>query len=207
MVKKCKNGHWYDPNVYHSCPHCKRDSEKLSLTLDQVEEDDRTVSIAEVDISLGQQLGQIVGDAAGSGLSPELFPSVGDTEDDKTISLGVFGVTGIQPVTGWLVCLAGEAKGRDYRLHSGRNFIGRSASMDVALIDDKTIARDKHCSLVYDPRGNDFYLLPEGGNIVSLNDKIVEDAVKLKSDDIIILGGTKLIFVPYCKEGRLWEEN
>ena len=56
MAVKCKNGHWYDPNMHRTCPHCKRASEQLRLTLDDVEEDDKTVSIADVDVSLGEQL-------------------------------------------------------------------------------------------------------------------------------------------------------
>ena len=60
MAVKCKNGHWYDPNVFRSCPHCKKKNETLSLMVDNVEEDDKTVSIMDADLSLGEQLGEIV---------------------------------------------------------------------------------------------------------------------------------------------------
>lgn len=53
MAVKCKNGHWYDPNVFRSCPHCKKKNETLSLMVDNVEEDDKTVSIMDADLSLG----------------------------------------------------------------------------------------------------------------------------------------------------------
>lgn len=192
MVTKCENGHWYDPNINRGCPHCKRNREKLSLAVDAVEEDDKTVSIAEVDISLGEQLEQFSSDGM---------------DDDKTISFGFFGITKVQPVTGWLVCLTGEEKGKDFRLHADKNFIGRSAVMDIALIDDKSISRDRHCSLTYDPKGNEFYLSPEGGNVVYHNGNTVESAKKLQAGDIIKLGETELQFVPYCKEGRRWEKN
>ena len=74
MAVKCSNGHWYDPKMYKSCPHCKRAGEQLSISLDDVEEDDKTVSIAEVDISLGEQLGEIIGgnfESAGNLMQPE----------------------------------------------------------------------------------------------------------------------------------------
>lgn len=192
MVTKCNNGHWYDPNINKSCPHCKRNSEKLSLAVEAVEEDDKTVSIAEVDISLGEQLEQF---------------SLDGMDDDKTISFGYFGITKVQPVTGWLVCLTGEERGKDFRLHTDKNFIGRSAVMDIALIDDKSISRDRHCSLTYDPRGNEFYLSPEGGNVVYHNGDTVENAIRMQSGDIIKLGETELQFIPYCKEDRQWEKN
>lgn len=208
MAIKCKNGHWYDPNVYRSCPHCKRNNEKLSLMLDNVEEDDKTISIADVDISLGQQLGEIVGESVSNAASLDMLGgmSTGD-DDDKTISFGFFSVTGLQPVTGWLVCLNGGEKGKDYRLHSGKNFVGRSNTMDVILIDDKSVSRDKHCTVTYDPKGNEFYLSPENGNTVYLNGEMMETAKKIKADDVITIGKTDLIFISYCKEDRTWEEK
>lgn len=211
MVTKCKNGHWYDPNVYRTCPHCKRNSEKLSLTLDDVEEDDRTISIAEIDVSLGEQLGQIVGESVSQGVNNDIsFGNMGgvggDDDDDRTISFGFFGVAAaIQPVAGWVVCLTGGERGKDYRLHSGKNFVGRGTSMDVVLVDDKSISRDRHCSITYDPKGNTFYLSPEEGNVVSLNGEVIEKAERLNGEDKITLGETELLFIPYCKEERKWE--
>lgn len=204
MAVKCRNGHWYDANVYQSCPHCKRNNEKLSLTLDHVEEDDKTVSIADVDISLGEQLGRMIGEGigdtipTGQGNKPE--------DDEKTISFGFFDIGRIQPVTGWLVCLNGSEKGLDYRLHSGKNFIGRSSSMDVVLTDDKTISRNRHGSLAYDPKGNAFYLAPEEGNAVYLNGEMVDTVKRIGEDDVITVGETDLVLIPYCKEGRIWGE-
>ena len=66
MAVKCKNGHWYDPNVFRSCPHCKKKNETLSLMVDNVEEDDKTVSIMDADLSLGEQLSEIVQEPANS---------------------------------------------------------------------------------------------------------------------------------------------
>lgn len=206
MVTKCKNGHWFDPNVTKECPHCKRNGEKLSLQVDAVEEDDKTVSIADIDLSLGEQLGEIIGNAVME--TPDFGKSAGiEEDDDKTISFGFFEMTGVQPVTGWLVCQTGGERGKDYRLHSGRNFLGRANSMDVCLIDDKSISRNKHCSVSYDPKGNAFYLAAEGGNIVYLNGVLIDEAKKLETDDEIMIGDTKLIFVEYCKEGRTWDKE
>lgn len=208
MVTKCKNGHWYDPNVTPDCPHCKRNGEKLSLQIDNVEEEDKTVSFADIDFSLEEQLGQVSGRTVmpASLISGEAAGIGKDEDDDKTISFGFFGITQVQPVTGWLVCQSGEERGKDYRLHSGRNFVGRSNSMDVCLIDDKTISRERHCSISYDPKGNAFYLAAEGGNTVYLNGLLVEKAERLNTDDEIMIGNTRLLFVEYCKEGRTWDK-
>ena len=215
MITRCSNGHWYDTSTNKTCPHCKQESEKLSIRLNDMEEDDRTISITEVDLSLGEELGAIIGSSIGSSagspigsFTPPPADAIGEDEDgDKTVSFGFFGITATQPVTGWLVCMNGEEKGKDFRLHSGKNFIGRGASMDVMLVDDKTIAREKHCSIAYDPKGNSFYVSAENGNITYLNKEIIEEAVKIKDGDEITVGETTLQFIPFCREGRTWEKE
>lgn len=212
MAVKCSNGHWYDPKMYRSCPHCKRAGEQLSISLDDVEEDDKTVSIAEADISLSEQLGEIIGGnfESASGMiqtdTDNMHESL--TEDgDKTVSFGFFGMTKKAPVTGWLVCINGDEKGNDYRLHSGKNFVGRSQRMDIVLTDDKSISREKHCSVLYDPKGNEFYVTAENSNIVYLNGAIVTEASPLKKGDVIKVGETELKFIPYCQEDITWEKE
>ena len=206
MIVKCNKGHWYDSSVNKMCPHCLQESERLGIRLDDVEEDDRTISIMAADRSLGEELGAIIGDSVGTAL-PDFKEQAQGSDDDKTISFGFFGLTAIQPVTGWLVCMNGEERGKDYRLHAGRNFVGRSMSMDVMLVDDKTISRDKHCSIVYDPKGNGVYLSPEGGNTVYLDGQMVDSPAELKEGCRILIGETEFMFIPFCREGRSWESE
>ena len=204
MIKKCKNGHWYDTDVYRTCPHCKQESEKLKIGLNDVEEDDHTISIAEAGLSLGEELNAVIGSAAGIA---DPFISGGESDDDKTISFGFFDIAAVQPVTGWLVCITGEERGQDYRLHVGKNFIGRSPSMDVILTDDKKISREKHCAVIYEPKRNLFYLSAEGGNLVYLNDTLAESSRQLNEGDRITVGDTTFIFIPFCRGERKWDEK
>ncbi len=205
MVVKCDKGHWYDDTVNKVCPHCKRAGEQLDFRIDDdLKEDDRTISLAEANASLSDELSSIIdSNVENINLS---FADGGD--DDRTISFGLFGfVNDTSPVTGWLVCMNGSEKGKDFRLHSGKNFIGRNADMDVALIDDKTVSREKHCSVVYDPKGNHFFVSPEHGNLTYLNDEMIDEAKSIDEGDIITIGDTKLVFIPFCKEERLWKED
>jgi len=64
------------------------------------------------------------------------------------------------PVAGWLVCLEGPDRGRDYRLHMEKNFIGRAQNMDVVLDGDSTVSREKHAIVIFDPRKKVFWALP-----------------------------------------------
>lgn len=204
MIKKCSNGHWYDASVNKACPHCKQESEKLKIGLNDVEEDDHTISIAEAGLSLGDELSAVIGSAAGISINEA---ADFEYDDDKTISFGFFGMGDVQPVTGWLVCMTGEERGKDYRLHMGKNFIGRSPAMDVVLVDDKTISREKHCSVIYDPKEDMFYLSTEGSNFVYLNEELLETAKELKENDKIRIGHTTLIFIPFSRGKRRWEEE
>lgn len=205
MIKRCDKGHWYDTSVNKTCPHCKLESEKLGIRLNDMKEDDRTVSIAEAGLSLGKELDAIIGKASNHLTAKVVDCEAGD--DDKTISFGFFGMTAIQPVTGWLVCMTGSERGKDYRLHAGKNFVGRSPSMDVVLVDDKKISREKHCSVIYDPKGDTFYVSAEGGNLVYLNDELLEASEKLEEDDRITIGDTTLVFIPFSRGKRKWEEE
>lgn len=202
MITRCNKGHWYDTSVSKECPHCKQAGQRLGIQLNDMEEDDKTISLAEVDSSLGAELGNM--------MNVSSIPAEGgqsDEDDDKTIAFGFFHITEISPVAGWLICMTGTERGRDYRLHAGKNFVGRGTSMDVLMADDKTIARDKHCSVIYDPKGNAFYVSREGGNLVYLNGRILDDSQELQEGDEITIGNTKLMFVPFCREGRTWERE
>ena len=108
------------------------------------------------------------------------------------------------PVVGWLVCVRGAERGRDYRLQAGRNFIGRSLDMDVCIREDASISRDNHASLVYDPRSGRFVLLPGDSSATRYNGAEIYTRQDLKDGDIIGIGETELCFISFCREGRTW---
>ena len=125
----------------------------------------------------------------------------------KTISLDEL-ESGVKPVVGWLVCTDGPDKGRDYRLHSGNNYVGRNSSNDVAIRNDKTISGDRHFCVGYDDRHHKFHMFSCGGEaIVYLNDNAVTAAAQgVSRGDKIEVGKTALMFVPLCGEDFEWPE-
>jgi hypothetical protein len=74
---------------------------------------------------------------------------------------------GIDPVVGWLVCIEGPDRGRDYRIHTERNFIGRAPTMDIAITGDPAISWDNQAVLSYNPRRHTFRLAP--GTVAALS--------------------------------------
>lgn len=112
---------------------------------------------------------------------------------------------GVDPVVGWLVCIEGPERGRDYRLHTERNFIGRDPSMDVAITGDPSISRANHAVISYNPKRHTFRLAPgDSRGLAYLNDEEVIAPVALAPYDRIELGETTLLFIPFCGERFVW---
>ena len=179
-IIKCEKGHFYDDVKYDSCPHCKGTVSSSA----SVDKDEKTIA-------------KIANDKARKSLAS--FIAYGD---ERTV--GIYSSKGsFIPVVGWLVCIDGKEKGRDYRVVSGRNFIGRAHQMDITISDDPEITRENHCSIVFDPKSAIYNLVP-GNSIVYCNDVEVTEPKQLEAYDKIGLGKTVLHFIPYCKEGVCW---
>lgn len=109
------------------------------------------------------------------------------------------------PVVGWVVCMEGPEKGRDYRIKSGRNRVGRSWKMDISLTKDPEIMSGEHTSIIYTAQNGIFQLMPIDGAKVFRNDELVTQETPLAENDQIRLGSSILVFVPFCKPGRQWD--
>ncbi len=151
---------------------------------------------------------------------PKSF-SQDDDEDGKTVAFygnDIFGSTstaaatpeqtnkGVRPVVGWLVCTEGSNFGKSFPLYFGRNFIGRSTDMDVCLAGDTAVSRDRHAIIVYEPKARIFFAQAgEGHGLFYLNDQVVLSNVQLHDRDVLTVGQTSLVFVPFCDEHFGWE--
>lgn len=145
--------------------------------------------------------------ASGSG-SQTVAQNMGAEPDrSKTVAI-IKTKLGIDPAVGFLVCTVGPHRGVDFRLVSGRNFIGRAASMDVALPDDENVSRERHALLTYDSKHNFFSLSPGlGRGITYLNNQQVESVHPLKVYDVIEVGKSQLVFLPLCGDHFQWKEE
>ena len=114
---------------------------------------------------------------------------------------------GVEPVVGWLVCVEGPMRGNDYRLHAGYNYIGRELG-DVRISGDQQISRQNHAMVAFDDADGIYYAGPSAGrNLLKVNGKTVLNAVELNRYDIILIGTTKLMFVPLCGEHFSWKKE
>ena len=189
-IERCVNGHFYDSAKFPECPHCKID---LPVNTRQGLNEGKTMfgpSSPEIAAAAVRQ--QVRIDMGGPAASA----------DEKTV--GVFRTQkGYDPVVGWLVCIKGHEMGRDHRLHTGRNFIGRGLKSDIALTDDEQISRDDHCSIVFEPR-KCVYAIVSGNGEVMVGGQSLKGSIILTGDEIIEIGVSRFVFIPFCKEGRVW---
>jgi len=126
-------------------------------------------------------------------------------EEGATVRMGTMGCADTQPVVGWLICIDGPDKGKDFRIQSGMNFIGRSNNQDICIPGDQHISREKHARLSFFEDKNSFMLYPgEAHGLVILNDEEVVNPTKLKKYDVIKLGTSLLMFIPLCGDGFDW---
>lgn len=125
--------------------------------------------------------------------------------DSKTPYLGDLEV--MDPVTGWLVCIEGPSKGRDYKIMTEKNFLGRGETMDIQILGDNHIAKKNHAVFVYDPKKRKTLILPgDSQGLVYVNDEAVYTPQELSAYDTIELGKSKFIFIPLCGENFEWSE-
>lgn len=222
---QCSKGHWYDPRVTDVCPQCAAEQaleegfqEEIGATVPVFEDDYEAAPDAgaiESDYSgnifgTEEDRGKSLSSMQGNGFKTSAFTgrsSRAEEYDDVTqpVMLGT-DTAGFSPVTGWLVCVDGPAKGSDYRVRAGYNYIGRAAHMDICIAGDNRIGRERHAMIAYDLEEKVFFFGPsDGKSIVRLNGKMVMVPTELHDHDIITIGSTKLMFVPLCGERFNWD--
>lgn len=188
-IVRCDMGHFFDDSKFASCPHC---------TVGMSSSDDEKTVAGPV--------------SSGSGMTSGKTPvekkviDFGAPAPGEEKTIGIYTKKhGWDPVTGWLICIAGPERGRDYRLHTGRNFLGRATNMSVSVPGDPEITRDNHCSVIFEPKNQTFLLAPGSANTYC-NGESVTEAVALAESDVIKAGTSEFIFIPYCKGERNWEK-
>lgn len=225
---KCSKGHFYDGDRYADCPHCNThlaDSMTISMpsgvskestTGRNMEQDGEPVTMAK---SADYEPATV---AHWEALDPSTQGSTGDFSyedtdlvipDDEGVTLSYFSrnispeAGAADPVVGWLVCKKGEYFGQSFNLKSGRNFVGRSPQMDVCLLNEPSVSRDRHAVIIYEPVGRIF--LAQAGDsreLFYVNDNVVLENVQLKPYDVISVGKVDMIFIPCCTKEFSWDD-
>ncbi len=181
-LTRCERGHYFDAQLHSRCPSCGvpgLDTPQTSTTTPPPEP------------MITHVRGQ-----------PAPVADIG-----ATVAM-VRKKMGIDPVVGWLVCVEGPEKGRDYRIRSERNGIGRGSDMAISIQGDEAISRENHAYISFNPRKASFRIAPgDSRGMTYLNGEEVDVPMPLKPYDRIELGQTHLLFVPFCSESFNWETS
>lgn len=176
-IIQCQAGHFFDSLRFAECPFCKARESDTS----------ENFSLTQLNIPLADDF--------------RVFN--GGSSETKTV--GYFDeVFNTRPVTGWLVAVSGQMKGKSYEIFPGRNFAGTYDDMDIPLTYDRKICGENHFSIIYDPKSISFYAVAGAGGIF-VNSKPVIRQQKLKQGDVLQAGDTEMIFIPFCRKGRAWK--
>lgn len=113
------------------------------------------------------------------------------------------------PVVGWLVVVGGPGLGAFRPIFEGNNTLGRSSSQRISInFGDDAISSEEQAYVRYDSTDRSFLFVPNLAktNVVSVNDKRPTGAVELAHMDVITVGRTQLVFVPFCGPDFDWAE-
>ena len=214
-LTRCDQGHFYDADKYTSCPHCQASpaddpSQKTMPSVPPASQ--KTMPMTPPTTPAPQP--QTVPSAPAAPAAPQPQANQGGSSlhqavDDVQKTVGIFQTKkgSREPVAGWLVCVDGPHLGEDFRIKMGRNFVGRSNSMDIVLANDSSVSRDKHSIIVYEPKGNMFIIQAGDSKELSyLNDRVILSPQELNPYDTIKLGASTLLFVPFCSENFKWDD-
>ena len=113
------------------------------------------------------------------------------------------------PVVGWLVVVGGPGLGAHRSIYEGNNTVGRATTQRIAIdFGDDTISGEEQAYIRYDSSDRSFLFVPNLAktNVVQVNDRKPTGAVALQAMDVITMGRTQLVFVPFCGPEFDWAE-
>ena len=202
QLEQCPNGHYYNSALHPTCPICAQGS------IPATEPFPTTSAPGGTYMADSPYMAENPGFPRTEPVSVDRSVSTPSTPFQPTMIGGDLNVPGgVEPVVGWLVCVEGPMRGNDYRLHAGYNYIGRELG-DVRISGDQQISRQNHAMVAFDDADGIYYAGPSAGrNLLKVNGKTVLNAVELNRYDIILIGTTKLMFVPLCGEHFSWKKE
>ena len=168
-----------------------------------------TTSVQSSDESLLEEIKKVAADNDGKtvGFFSSGKASAPDPEETENKSAAPANVPSEEPVVGWLICIKGPNLGQCFNIYAGKNSLGRSNTNKIIVNKDKSISRDKHSWIIYEPRNRVFFAQPgDSSGLTYVNDEMIMQATKLEKKSIIEVGNTRLMLIPLCGDEFSWEE-
>lgn len=189
-TKKCANGHLYDPAIYgDKCPFCPSPTGSTKVNTD-FQEGLGTKVLGGDGPKPTETIGINGNDAAGGAT---VIRHVGGTATGET------GVSENRRLVGLLVSYSANPTGEVYKVYEGRTTIGRDRTCDIPFPNDSHMSA-KHLLIQYVEakgafRAQEYDKGSANGSYVNGQVYVLGDVIDLKNNDVIVIGGTKFIFL------------
>ncbi len=174
----------------------KEAGEKAKAKVKGGKADDAKPDKAEAKEEKGEKVGLFSKKPTGGGNAGKPAPARQAQEDFdpgmKTQAIDISGMVDerAQDVVGWIVCLNGALRGRDFRLVTGRNVLGTAADCDIVLTDP--YLSSKHMAIRHE--NGTFTLIDlDSTNGSFLNDRRITKE-ELIDNDKLRIGRTEMKF-------------
>jgi hypothetical protein len=181
-TKKCPNGHQYDSSIYgDNCPFCPESSHT------RVNNDDSTQSTR----ATGWD---------GGGETDATAPYQEDIGGGHTVirnlnGTGMSNPDGGRKLVGVLISYSANPAGEVYKIYEGRNIVGRSNTADISFSNDDKMSKEHLLILYVEAEGIVWAEDQKSSNGTYINGKFARGMVELHTNDIIVLGATKMVFL------------
>lgn len=189
-TKKCANGHLYDPAIYgDKCPFCPSSIGSTKVNTD-FQDGLGTKVLGGEEPKPTATIGIDGNDAAGGAT---VIRHVGGTATGET------GASENRRLVGLLVSYSANPTGEVYKVYEGRTTIGRDRTCDIPFPNDSHMSA-KHLLIQYVEakgafRAQEYDKGSANGSYVNGQVYVLGDVIDLKNNDVIVIGGTKFIFL------------
>lgn len=186
-TKKCSNGHQYDSSIYgDKCPFCPENSH------------------THVNSTSGPTASTMANDWGNTGETGATAPMQEDLGGGHTVirnlnGTGMSNPDGGKKVVGVLVSYSSNPAGEVFKVYEGRTTIGRDQTCDISFPNDTHMSA-KHLLIQYVEakgafRAQEYDRGSANGSYVNGQVYVLGDVIDLQSNDVIVLGGTKMVFL------------
>lgn len=191
-TKKCANGHLYDPAIYgDKCPFCPSSNGATKINSEIHEElGTRVLGGTDESVKPTETIGIVETEPAGGGT---VIRHVNGHTTGET------GLSENRRLVGLLVSYSAVPTGEAYKVYEGRTTIGRDRTCDIPFPNDSHMSA-KHFLIQYVEakgafRAQEYDKGSANGSYVNGQVYVLGDVIDLKDKDVIVIGGTKFIFL------------
>lgn len=187
-TKKCPNGHLYDSSIYgDNCPFCPESSHTRVNNSETIDYDGATRPTG----------GWGAGGATAATAQYQDNSGGGHTVIRNLNGTGAPNPDGGRKVVGLLVSYSANPAGEIYKVYEGLTTIGRDSTCDIPFPND-TYMSAKHFLIQFIEAKGVFKAKDQGssnGTFVNGQVYVMDEPIDLKSNDVLVLGETKLVFI------------